>query len=52
LIAHELGHAYHSLYGGDPWSGSIDWENRLRSGPPRSYWRDPVNQVGLHGWPR
>jgi RHS repeat-associated protein len=52
LIAHELGHAYYSLYGGDADRGSIDWENRMRLGPQRSYWRNSTDRTGFHGWPR
>jgi hypothetical protein len=32
LIAHEIGHAYYNIYGGDSQRGSIDSENRLRTG--------------------
>ncbi len=53
LLAHELGHAFANLYGGDGYKRAIDWENQVRSGPDRAYWgdsSDPANS--RHLWPR
>lgn len=51
LIAHELGHAYSNLYGGDGDTRSIDWENALRSGPSRPY-SGGSDGTSWHSWPR